>query len=446
MPGRVGDPQDAPSATPRSDAVIRRLRIAVLALGLAVLGLGLFLGTSGGRHWSSDSADRAGGALASPGPNPSVASAPPSQVPPIPARRSLRICCALGFDLGVSFVGLPIPIVEAGAALDVENIRQHHYDGGGMGSEFLSVIDGKLGYSIPDVEQNGLLYTCRGGFVDTSHIRELVDWTAFLFSHFDRTLETGGRVELEEEGATRTFVSRPVPVELIEKLGRDHVVLRMAQWSAYQTSVWHETAQWYGFSIWSLYPETNSGFSPEDPFANGMGVLLLDGVDDVRAALQSSESFNRVVESRIAEDVRALGPFPHDVTIAALEAVDGLWWDSQVRIPGKAIVIRREFEVADGVLRPWLLPDRVASPALRETLAEQCGPDPQPEVLRVSQRLGDVPVSDFVTFEIELAETFAGLPAFAGRERFDQAYFPNMVAKVRQESLIEFGAGSDRPD
>ena len=55
-----------------------------------------------------------------------------------------------------------------------------------------------------------------------------------------------------------------------------------------------------------------------------MGVLLLDGVADVRAALQSSDSFNREVERRIVEDVRALGVFPSEVTISALEAVDGV--------------------------------------------------------------------------------------------------------------------------
>jgi hypothetical protein len=55
-------------------------------------------------------------------------------------------------------------------------------------------------------------------------------------------------------------------------------------------------------------------------------------------------------------------------------------------------------------------------------------------------------VSDYVTFQLDLGETFAAIPAFGGLERFDQAYFPGMVERVRQESLVEFGEGSDRPD
>ena len=115
-------------------------------------------------------------------------------------------------------------------------------------------------------------------------------------------------------------------------------------------------------------------------------------------------------------------------------------------IPGKAIVIRREFEIAKGVLTPWLLPGAVQSPELREALGRRCGSEPQPEVLRVPQRVGDRPVSDFVTFEIALGERFRALPDFRGRPRFDQSYFPEMVERAREASLLEFGPGSDRPD
>ena len=427
---------------------MRRLRVLLIALGLLILAT-LFVDTSGGR-WSPDDrdTDRAETATvpARSAANSSIpaVSAAPGPVPEIPDRHALRICCNLGFGMRVSMAGVPIPIVEAGAVLEVDHIRQHHYDGGGMPAEFLSVVDEKLGHSIPDIEQNGLLYTCRGGFVDTSHIRELVDWTAFFFSKFDRSLETGAVIELDAEGAKRTVISQPVPSELIERLGRDRLVLTMAQWTAYQTSIWHETAQWYGFSIWALYPETASGFSPEDPFANAIGISLLADLD-VRAALQSSDSFNRGVEAVMLAAVRELEPLPRDVTMQALEAVDGVWWDSSVRIPGKRVVIRREFDILRE-LTPWLLPDRYASTELRAALREACGANPKAKTLRVPESLGGVAMRDLVKLEITLDGTFSELPAFAGLDRFDQEYFPEMVAKVREANRIEFGEGSDRPD
>ena len=271
-----------------------------------------------------------------------------------------------------------------------------------------------------------------------------MDWTAFFFAKFDRILETGGAIELEDEGASRTVVSKPVPSELIDKIGRDRVILTLAQWTAYQTSIWHETAQWYGFSIWSLFPETASGFSPEDPFANAMGILLLDEVD-VREVLRSSDSFNRSVELLMVEVVRALGPQPREVTIDALKAVDGVWWDSAVRLPVKAIVTRREFDI-DGELQPWLLPSRLAPPELRASLEKSCGADPEPETLRIPDSVGGVAVREFVSLEIEMDGMLADLPAFAGIERFDQESFPEIVERVKAENRIEFGEGSDRPD
>jgi len=402
----------------------------------------VFIDTSGGR-WSSGAMPESGGIAAS-ATSSTARTDLPGLIPEIPQRHALRLCCALGVGMGAAFAGIPLPMLQIGAILELDQMRQHHYDGGGAAAEFLSVLDEKAGYAIPNVEQNGLIYTCRGGFVDTSHIRELVDWTAFFFAKFDRILETGGVIELEDEGASRRVISMPVPPELVAEIGRDRILLRMAQWTAYQTSIWHETAQWYGFSIWSLFPETASGFSPEDPFANAIGIRLLDDVD-VREVLRSSDSFNRSVETLMVEAVREFGPLPRQVTIDALHALDGIWWDSSVRLPMKAIVTRREFDI-DGELQPWLLPSRLATPELRATLEESCGADPQPATIRILDSVGGVALSEFVRLEIEMDGMLADLPAFAGLDRFDQSSFPEIVERVRAENRIEFGPGSDRPD
>lgn len=420
---------------------MRRLRIPLVVLAATVLLLAL-VNTSGGR-WSSQADQELGGIAANATSN-SLGGEPAGLIPVIPQRQALRWCCAFGVEMGVSFVGIPLPFLRVGATLDVDQMRRHHYDGGGAPAEILSVVDEKLDYSLEDVEQNGLIYTCQGGFVDTSHIRELVDWTAFFFAKYDRILETGGAIELEDEGARRTVVSTPVPRALIDRVGRDRVLLTMAQWTAYQTSIWHETAQWYGFSLMPLFPETASGFSPEDPFANAMGIRLLNDID-VREALRSSDSYNRSVEALMVDAVQALGPLPRSVTIDALKALDGVWWDSEVRLPLKAIVIRREFDI-DGELEPWLLPSRVGTPELQATLRDSCGADPQPATVRIPDSLGGVAVSEFVSLEIEMVGMLADLPAFAGIDRFDQTSFPGIVERVKAENLHEFGQGSDRPD
>ena len=99
--------------------------------------------------------------------------------------------------------------------------------------------------------------------------------------------------------------------------------------------------------------------------------------------------------------------------------VDGIWWDSEVPLPGKAIVIRREFDV-DGELQPWLMPSRYASAELNASLKQRCGPDPEPATLRIPDSLDGIAMREFVRLEIVMDGMLADLPAFAGLDRFDQ--------------------------
>jgi hypothetical protein len=75
-----------------------------------------------------------------------------------------RSCCAFGMDLEVDFAGMEVPLFEVGNVIAVEAVAVHAYD----------VPDGTL-----EPETNGLIYTCRGGWIDTAHVRENAD--TFLY-------------------------------------------------------------------------------------------------------------------------------------------------------------------------------------------------------------------------------------------------------------------------
>ena len=64
------------------------------------------------------------------------------------------------FGYGLSFFAFPLfPITDF---IDPDNFGEHSF--------------GK-----PDIkEKNGSLYTCKGGFMDFSHIRVAADWTVYL--------------------------------------------------------------------------------------------------------------------------------------------------------------------------------------------------------------------------------------------------------------------------
>ncbi|MDG2335500.1 MAG: DUF4056 domain-containing protein [Myxococcota bacterium] len=370
---------------------------------------------------------------------PDVAAGPPAQTPDIPGREKFRFCCAFGTDLRARFGQMTIPWLKVGRMLDPEDLGPHRYDGA------TAAVDDERENAFPWGEANGLMYTCRAGFLDTAHIREQVDWVAFFASQVDRYLATGAEIELTPEGADRRLIIRPIPPEVIELYGRDEVVLATAQWLAYQGSVWHEIAQWYGWSLVNLFPEYLSGFSPEDPISNAIGISLLSG-SKIEEILASEKVYNREVDQLIQIALKTVHPVPSQIAEQAVQAVDQVWWDSQARLPDNSLVRRRYLDT-NTTLEAWLVPDRLASPSLRAELAQECGSDPQPMVYRIPEELGGYPLSSFATLEITPHGFPAEQPIFQVLgPTVTPEDFPRIMDDVRQQTQAALGARAHLPD
>ena len=363
----------------------------------------------------------------------------PARVPAIPVRKKFRFCCAFGTDLAVRLGQLTIPFLRVGKVLDLEDLGPHRYDGA------TAAIDDNRRNAFPGGEANGLMYTCQGGFLDTAHIREQVDWVAFFVSQLDRHLATGTEVDLTPEGANRRLVLRPVPPALVERYGRDEVIVAVAQWLAYQGSIWHEIAQWYGWSLVNPFPETLSGFSPEDPISNAIGLNLLSGAD-LEDVLESENSYNHHVDQLIQTALQKLGPVSAEVGERAIRGVDRVWWNSNARLPDRDLV-RRRYMDTDGELEAWLMPETLTSPELKEDLVRACGQDPQPAVFRIPESLGGIHFSEFATLEI----TPIGKPAQQAIFReigpsLTQQDFPRIMQDVKAQNTAAFGPRAHLPN
>ena len=101
---------------------------------------------------------------------------------PLPAPRSLRPCCAFGHRLGLSLLGVPVPI-RVDNVIGLADLGPHRYDGG------LVFVNGTIEQGLVSLKSDGMAYTCRGGFVDTAHVRDYADWTFFFWTQLERTLE-----------------------------------------------------------------------------------------------------------------------------------------------------------------------------------------------------------------------------------------------------------------
>jgi len=358
-------------------------------------------------------------------------------VPAIRYPRALRPCCAFGGDLKVAVGRVPVPGVEIGNLLGLDAIGAHRYDNG-----YLSVQRGDP-RGIVDDENNGLIYTCRGGFIDLAHVRDNADNTLALAAAIARSLETGGTIEIPPQGATMRVRTRPVSPAAIAKFGRIPLSVALAEWVAFQLSVWHEIATYYGYASIAQWPEKISAFSPEDLYSNEIGVRLAGGVISSRGA-RSDIEYGVNMDAWIKRMLERLGAVPLEDSQAAMRAVDGAWWDSEKRIPDWTLVKRRQFETGP-FMRPWLLED--ATPGARGAVAalSRCKGSKPPLVLHILDGFSGAYFRDYATIEFEVDDLLVndGFPLpHPDRRLVTQEDFPMIIEKTRAKTLEALGPGA----
>ena len=351
----------------------------------------------------------------------------PKTVPRLDPPKALRPCCAFGEDLKAKVGPVPVPIYQLGNMLGPKDIGPHGYNKGDLKRE-----------------HNGLLYTCRGGFIDLAHVRDNVDRTLYLAMEIVRTLPGGATIELWEEGTRRRVHIKPLPAGLIDHEGRWSAATVIANYVNYQLSLWHEVVTWYGWESLPGFSERVSGFSPEDMYSNALGGNLAVGII-VNRESRSRSQYDESVQAWIAEGLRRLGVVPQAQARAAMRAVDGLWWDSKQRVPDMKLVTRRNLEIAPP-LSGWIVSAALGQDAPPE-IAQMCAGQPPPLPMRVPSKLGELELKDLVTVEFEFNKWVPKqfpLPAKQG-DKVTQADFAVIVEDVRQAGREELGEGFDKP-
>lgn len=363
----------------------------------------------------------------------------PSEIPVVPVRENLRPCCAFGTHLQASLGPLPVPFFSIGNIIDLDGVGPHKYDCGsftGKGSSQKNSFT---------KENNGLVYTCRGGFVDTAHVRDYADWTIFWATAIGRASETGGTIELPAEGGNRRVIVRPVPRDLIDRYGLRRVVIVLAQWTAFQLSIWHELATAYGWAAIQMYPEYVSAFSPEDLYSNLLGVKLAGGILLRRGAAATDALYDQAMDAWLRQALVYLKPVSVEAGQEATRLVDKVWWDSEKRLPDPRLVLRRNSDLGDDIA-PWLISRAYSSPGMQAWIDRECGGTLQPVVLRAPQAPPGVKFSDFVTIEIDV-DVPDGFPfPRAGSKTITQDDFPGIIAAARERAVQVLGPNANRPE
>jgi hypothetical protein len=188
---------------------------------------------------------------------------------------------------------------------------------------------GTHGYYFRLSEKNGIVYTCRGGHIDTVHVRIAADWTAYLAAESYRRLMRGDRGFsyglLADRSRHRVRITYPAdwssrPPAQREKIARE-VALALGPYLAYSMVTWHEVLTWNGFRCVGVLPEFLSAFSWEDSFSNLLGTVVAS------KALQDGEHpYDEAMTIALERELRLLGVQPAAVARRASESVRGDWY------------------------------------------------------------------------------------------------------------------------
>jgi hypothetical protein len=307
---------------------------------------------------------------------------------------------------------------------------------------FLGSDIGSHGYYMSLSEKDGIAYTCRGGHIDTMHVRIAADWTAYLAARSFKHLMKGDPAFSYKMIADRSRhyvqISYPanwqsLPPEQRRETAREVAVL-MGQYLAYSMVTWHEIITWHGFRSVGIIGEYQSAFSWEDGYSNLLGTIIA-----ARALRDTQHSYDEAVKIAFDEEMQTLGVQPVEVCRRASELVKGSWYTGNVGMTLK--VKKRNLDTGwdDGFVTPCLVPNL---PACRGAVPMSY---PAP-TLAILAKYGFA-----ATVEIEPHEWEKGkilrivYPDGHGKRIRPDVHFQPIMAHIGQEARKKYGPEATTP-
>ena len=208
--------------------------------------------------------------------------------------------------------GLPWPgALTLFEAISPGDLGQHSY-GGPLGNSERS---------------RGMIYTCRGGFIDIAHTRKSIDlckyaavraefalrrdWTAFRLKSIEPSLYT---VRLNYPPYWRSL-----PPEKKDALVRE-LSIRIGQRMSMLMMTWHEAMTWFGYSSTPI-SESQSAFTYDDTGSHALGMLV-----GGRALRDHTSPWNEAVTRELAGALSELGAADPEQTVEAGNSVEDESW------------------------------------------------------------------------------------------------------------------------
>jgi len=214
------------------------------------------------------------------------------------------------------------------------------------------------GHLLAMFEGDGIVYTCRGGSIDITHLRWNADYTRYIINRTRKTLLKKGKgfsFNMAFEPSTHqvrfTYPQNwdDLSEEDREKIA-DEVAFAVGPYVAYGATMWHEILTWFGTHYMLVEPEFNSAFSWEDSYSNVLGTHIA-----VKAMRDKEHSYDKAMTIALDEELAMLGVQPRSTAMAAAASVKGKWYKGYLKVD----TIMRNFDMGldDGLVSPVIIPD-----------------------------------------------------------------------------------------
>jgi hypothetical protein len=212
------------------------------------------------------------------------------------------------------------------------------------------------GFAGAPFEGDGIVYTCKAGHVDITHLRWNADYTKYLKDKTKSALMRNKdgfsfRIVMEQSDHIIKFNYpaswEEMPEDEKERIAEE-ISMSTGPYLAYGATTWHEILTWSGTHYVGFEPEENSAFSWEDSYSNLLGTHIA-----VEAMQDTENSYDKAMELGIKRHMDELHIQPRKVALAAAEQTRGDWFVGNFIVETKM----KNFDIGiDGEVTPTIVP------------------------------------------------------------------------------------------
>ena len=207
------------------------------------------------------------------------------------------------------------------------------------------------------LEHNGMIGTCRGGFIDLGHVRNGADLTKWVAKKLEKRIlagKPGHSFKLTDPSRHYFTIQYPagfhdLPLEERQAIARD-ISIQAASYGIYWSTTWHEMITYLGWKPVGINVLI-SALSPEDNYSNLLGAII-----GARALRDEELSYNAAVTKIMNDEFTMLGIRPKHEVKAAAKNIYGVWYVGEGYFGSK--MLRRDLDIGleDNTQTPWLIP------------------------------------------------------------------------------------------